>query len=346
MKKLNLYFIALLGILALASCDKGELGPVVSSSPSAPKMSSSAAGQSYKLDKSNAQDTLLTLNWSAPDYGFPSAPTYTVQMAEAGTNYANPIQLAKINKQSFSITVDDMNSLLIANGFPADLNKTFDIRVIASVASSDKYDETSDPISVSLTPYPPFPSIYVSGGYMSNSGYDVAPALVSTASDSNYSGYVYFDQGNSEFTFTELRSSTSGKSWGDNNADGTLEEGGAKIQVANAGYYRFTVDLTNMTYTMTQTDWGIIGDATAGGWSTDQNMTYDKNKKVWTITLDLTANSIKFRANDGWALNYGDDGPDGFLDLGGANIAVPSAGNYTVTMDLSGYYRTYTLSKN
>ncbi|HKK45109.1 MAG TPA: SusE domain-containing protein [Balneolaceae bacterium] len=346
MKKLSLYFIALLGILALVSCDKGTLGPVVSSSPTSPKMSSSAAGQNYKLDKSNAQDTLFTLDWSAPDYGFPSAPTYTVQMAEQGTDFANPIQLAKINKKSFSITVNDMNSLLISNGFPADLNKTFDFRVIASVASSQEYDETSDPISMSLTPYPPFPSIYVSGGYTSNSGYDIAPALVSTASDSTYSGFVYFDQDNSNFTFTELRSSTSGKSWGDNGADGTLEEGGANIQVANAGYYMFSVDLKNMSYTMTKTDWGIIGDATSTGWSSDQNMTYDKNKKVWSITLDLTANSIKFRANDAWAINYGDNGADGFLDLGGDNISVPSAGNYTVTMDLSGYYRTYTLSKN
>ena len=100
------------------------------------------------------------------------------------------------------------------------------------------------------------------------------------------------------------------------------------------------------TYTSLKTSWGLIGSATPNLWDSDQDMTYDGATKVWSITLNLTAGDIKFRANDGWDLNYGDTGPDGKLEEGGADIAIESAGNYTITLDLSGAIYTYTVKKN
>jgi hypothetical protein len=78
--------------------------------------------------------------------------------------------------------------------------------------------------------------------------------------------------------------------------------------------------------------WGIIGDATAGGWSSDQNMTWNATNKVFTSTINLVVGALKFRANDDWAINYG--GADlNALTSGGANIAIATAGNYTITFD-------------
>ena len=74
-------------------------------------------------------------------------------------------------------------------------------------------------------------------------------------------------------------------------------------------------------------------------------MAYQSDLGVWTATLDLTAEEIKFRANDGWDLNYGDEGADGTLEAGAANIAVPEAGTDLITLDLSGYPYTYSLEK-
>ena len=67
-----------------------------------------------------------------------------------------------------------------------------------------------------------------------------------------------------------------------------------------------------------------------------------------TITLNLTAGEMKFRANDAWDINFGDDGANGSLEYGGANIAIASAGNYTITLDLKGGggKYTYTVKKN
>ena len=78
-------------------------------------------------------------------------------------------------------------------------------------------------------------------------------------------------------------------------------------------------------------------------------MTYDPVTKTWTITLDLSAEEIKFRSNDSWDWAYGDNDADGTLESvgGAANITVPSAGNYTVILDLSTPREyTYTLTKN
>lgn len=90
-------------------------------------------------------------------------------------------------------------------------------------------------------------------------------------------------------------------------------------------------------------DW----DHTNYGWNSDQDLTFDTATKTWSITLDLVAGEIKFRANDDWAINFGDDGADASLEYNGANIAISESGNYTITLDLStpGYY-SYKVVKN
>jgi hypothetical protein len=78
-------------------------------------------------------------------------------------------------------------------------------------------------------------------------------------------------------------------------------------------------------------------------------MTYDKTKKLWSVTANLTAAEFKFRANNAWTYNLGKlkTAPNGVnLQYDGDNIAV-EAGNYTITLDLSvpRVYK-YTITKN
>lgn len=95
-----------------------------------------------------------------------------------------------------------------------------------------------------------------------------------------------------------------------------------------------------------KTDWGLIGDATPGGWDSDTNMTYDTATRTWKVTLDLKAGNVKFRANDAWDLNYGDNDFDGTMEEGGKDIPVNAAGNYTVTLNLEVAGYAYELKKN
>lgn len=68
------------------------------------------------------------------------------------------------------------------------------------------------------------------------------------------------------------------------------DDGGAdNLNVTEAGYYRLNVDLSGSPYTYTaeKTEWGLIGDATEGGWDNSTPMTYDPDTRVWSVTTTL-----------------------------------------------------------
>lgn len=132
--------------------------------------------------------------------------------------------------------------------------------------------------------------------------------------------------------------------YGSDAADGNLSAGGANIPVDVESDYSITLDLSHPNaYTYSANRWGLIGDATPGGWSDDTNMTWDATNSVFTVTLDLVSSgSFKFRANDGWDINYGGD--INALTPGGDNISIDSEGNYTITFDPWGL--TATVTKN
>jgi hypothetical protein len=132
-----------------------------------------------------------------------------------------------------------------------------------------------------------------------------------------------------------------GYNYGSTAANSTLDAGGTNIALTLVGDYAFTLDLSHpQAYTYSANTWGIIGDATPGGWSTDQNMTWNSTSKVFTVTANMVVGAFKFRANDAWDLNYGGD--INALTSGGANISVATAGNYTITFDPWGLKATVT----
>ena len=185
-----------------------------------------------------------------------------------------------------------------------------------------------------------YPKLQVPGSYQGWTPGDNTTVLASVNSDDKYEGYLNFPDANTEFKFLK------GSAWGDpdwGGADGILVAGGSNIKAADAGYYKINVDLTALTYSVVKTTWGVIGSATAGGWDSDQNMSYNATTGEWTVVLDLKAGDVKFRANDGWDINYGDSGVDGILDAGGDNIAVPTAGTYSITLKLGTPDYTYSI---
>lgn len=185
-----------------------------------------------------------------------------------------------------------------------------------------------------------FANLYVPGGYQGwNPG--AAPTIASPTKDGNYSGYVYFNAA-SEFKLT------SQADWGGSNygvdGNGNLSTSGANLSVPSAGYYLINANTISGAYSLTPTTWGIVGAFSGWGGNPDTQLTYSNGK--WTGTLVLTAESeLKFRANSGWNINLGDDGADGVLEGGGANLKY-GAGTYNVVLNLSnaGYY-TYSFTK-
>ncbi len=80
------------------------------------------------------------------------------------------------------------------------------------------------------------------------------------------------------------------------------------MYASNGGYVEVTANFNTNTWTATRTTWGIIGDATPGGWNTDTQLTYDVTNQVWKTTAVMKAiGSFKFRANNAWVIDFGID---------------------------------------
>ena len=127
-----------------------------------------------------------------------------------------------------------------------------------------------------------------------------------------------------------------GTNYGDTGADGTLDAGGDNI-TATAGYYTITLDLNNNTYTIEAANlWGIVGSGYNdwGNAGPDFLLT-EVNPGIWVGEIVTLLNGeIKFRVNEDWGSNLGDDGTDGTLEADGANIPT-TAGNYRLKIDMN-----------
>ena len=128
-----------------------------------------------------------------------------------------------------------------------------------------------------------------------------------------------------------------------NNDEGIayLDDQGAH-SVSMAGMYEVTFKIDPEDngiayYTVEPITWGIIGDATEGGWDTDTDMTYDPEAGVWKVTAELQQGGIKFRRNDSWTINYGPrNNDDGilYLDDPGAH-GIAEAGTYEIILEFN-----------
>lgn len=116
-------------------------------------------------------------------------------------------------------------------------------------------------------------------------------------------------------------------------------QGGPNIPIAQAGRYAITFNKSTGAYAFTEqvtyTTIGVIGSATAGGWSEDTPLTRDgNNPDLWKGTVALTVGELKFRANNAWTFNWGGGTfPSDTAVANGDNIAVPEAGSYLVSFN-------------
>ena len=264
----------ILGILAVffavIACEKEEFEPVVG--VFTPPAMTDVSG-TYVFTEGMADDVFQIFSWSDADFGFQSATTYMVQIDFAGNEFAEAIDLISTTEKSASITVGELNQKLLAMGARTNVPSDFEIRVTAEV--SDLVQSLPSNVSnMNIHPYKVeiiYPSLYLPGNYQAASGYesdwspDKAQQVYSLDQDDKYEGYVNMVGDGIMFKFTD--GPNWDVNWGDDDADGTLDEGGSDIAIPDAGYYRMKADIVNLTYSVLKTDWGLIGDATPDGWN-------------------------------------------------------------------------------
>jgi len=323
-------------ILALfTSCKKDGVN-VVAQSGTPPTLLASATN--LTLTKALATNAAVNFTWSNSNYGYSAAATYTLQFDLKGHSFSSPKEIiSTANLNELDYTVLSFNTVALSMGLPVGVSSSIEVRVKSTISTSIA-PIYSNVVSMTVIPYSIVSYVYAPGSYQNTSaGLQWNPAtadsLVSTTSNGVYTGYIYFNSG-AQFKITPI------KSWATAYGDaggGKISTSGGNLVPPGVGLYLVTVDLNAnaISYTSADHTWSVIGDA-AQGWSTDVAMTFNINANAYQVTTPLLATGgFKFRADNAWALSYGDVTPvtGQVTSSNGANISAPAiAGNYLISL--------------
>ena len=287
------------------------------------------------LSEDNGSNEILTLTWSDPDYGFDAAALYSVQMDVQGGDFSNPQIISVGSSLEKTFTVEELNAKLLSLSMtPAEEG----VAIFRIKATLSEYQEIfSNTVNLNVTPYSSLLDLSTNLGVVGSAtpggwGNENIPDLkfYTTATTDVYVAYVTLRNGEIKFRNNNDWS----ENWGDDGNDGTLDSYGANIPVS-AGTYKIEVNFSSMTYTMEAYSWGLVGSATPNQWNgPDLMLHYNSFQDDWRAVVTLGEGEVKFRFNNDWGLNYGDDGADGSMEANGANISV-SSGHYLVSMNLN-----------
>lgn len=331
----------------------------------------------YILTNSTAENTAERFVWNEINLDVPTNINYDL-LGSTSEDMSDPVLLGSTAGTNLAVKVKQLMSLAQDAGLdndpateaPNSGTLYFQVAATAGTAGEMLHESDVQALSVVLPEDTAgeveLPKLYMVGNFQAAGGYgsDWTPedGVALTASDvgkTDFEGYVYIGSDSPEFKFLPTNTGWDGD-YGDAGAEngdytGTLLQEGevnAGTPDGTGGYYLVKANTDDLTYSLEEYSWGVIGNATPTGWDSDTKMTYDPETHLLTITMDLTAqeapdNGWKFRANDNWDLNLGDTGADGTLEVGGDNIGVSEAGNYTITLDLTDSRNpTYTVTKN
>ncbi len=294
----------------------------------------------YTIKSAVNYKTSLAGLYALGDFNEFSGSTYKFQLTSDYTWELGEIRLKPGNQFKFSEGSNFQGDNFGDSGTPGKAVK-FGPNFIRANSDADAYykitfNELSLLYSIVLVRYP-YPDQTFLVGDASSAGWNTGSSIkfVKTA-DGKFEIYAYLVSSGG-FKFLNNVQDWPG-SWG-KGADGVLVQDGtgsnSNITVPSNGFYKISTDYIAKTYTTTLMTWGVVGDATPGGWNTDTPMTYVGGSKpyTWAIDITLTSGAFKFRANNNWDFNYGDTGGDKVLEAGGDNIS-PGAGTYHIELTL------------
>lgn len=362
---LNKLMLVGFAAIAFSSCKKDEVKTVLNAG-SVPTLQASAT--TLVMQQVNANSDAVKFTFTNATFGFDAAVTYVLQIAKGGTNFASAstteIGLSNTSPLEKTFKVVDFNRelLKIINYGTA---TSVEARVKATVAAAAPASY-SNVVALTCTAYRDiikyaYPNaLNIAGNYQ---GWDPgsAPQIVkqSNGGYNGFEGYIIFNAGAPEFKMVKGDNWGAGD-YGTTNSDITNPNtGGGNLTSTNSnniklpsggigltGYYRVRASEATMTWGYTKINtWGIIG--AFNGWSANVPMTFNTSTGVWSITRDMPAGEFKFRANDDWGINFGDNNADFKPEYDGSNLNISAAGNYTISLDLSvGGNYAYTIKKN
>lgn len=319
-------------LFVLGACEEKDL--VVLNPDASTTLSLSQS--SVVLLEEDAANVATVASWTEPDFGFEAAESYTLMIDVHGGDFTGAKTFAAGSAFSKSLTVEELNAKLLSLGLTANQESQVDVKVKVKLSNYSEF--YSNVLVMTVTPYSTLLDLSTNwgvvgsatpGGWSSTSTTDIKDIpFWTTNTDGVLVAYCTLRDGEIKFR-TDNAWTTN---YGDSGADGTLDSGGDNI-VVTAGTYKITMNLNSLTYTIEAYTWGIVGDGTLNGWGApDAKLYYNSYNNDWRAVVTLLDGAIKFRFNEDWGVNYGDNGADGTLESSGDNISV-TAGHYLVIFD-------------
>lgn len=127
---------------------------------------------------------------------------------------------------------------------------------------------------------------------------------------------------------------------------GTIEETATKFTVPSDALYHIAYDQTLNTVVIGLVNWGLIGNATPGGWSASTpipSSAFDLETMTFSGNFPMVPGEFKFRYSNGWkaffdrpdntiAVNTNFGGAIDALVAGGGNIVLGQSGMYDISI--------------
>ena len=313
----------------------------------APVFESIADGDVFVLTLDSNDAEAVNITWNDPilESSLSVDIDYVLEAAAPNTDFAMPIEGGTVkNMNAISLTHAQLNAVAFQTGIPVDTAGNLEMRIkstITDAASGSILERISTTVTINVTTYLTVLDLSTTWGVVGSAANDwgATPDLpfFKTDTDGVLNAYVNLIDG--EFKFRE-DNDWANNYGSDSSTGGAITSGGGNIAVS-AGSYKIVLDLNNLTYTIENFSIGIVGGAYNNwGATPDFMLEYDQYSDVFRGLVTLIDGEMKFRMNNDWGTNYGDDGADGTLELNGSNIVV-TAGIYFATVNMKDL--TYTL---
>ena len=308
-----------------------------------------------EITAANMANGEVAFAWTPADYGVQTQVNYSLEVAAAAAPDSKVTITSGITDTTTVtthvtavVTYEKLNAILyndlkLSDGVAEDVV----FFVGAKVGEYAKIYSNGVTVSAKITAAEKeYPKLTVAGSYAYNSWTPGKGQFVFDfdGTDTKYSGVIDFGEDVSALQFKFV-----GAAWGQNefsvpSGEAQAAEAAELPLVAGGGdnisaytthrFYSLTLDKATpkVSKNFSFNSLGVIGDATPTGWDADTDMAFNTEKQRFYVDLTLVDGTIKFRADDDWAVNWG--GADGALVSGGDNIAV-TAGDYRIYVNLN-----------
>src|SRR6478609_3250646 len=312
MKKIKIFFMLAIIALGFASCEDDAIKAVLKSDV-APNEFKAPPSDSYVLTSADKDKDMETFEWTATDFGYKAAVTYTVQIDVAGNNFANATDVASTSTLKANVNVGDFNDLLLALGLTPEEAGNIDIRVVSSVGSNVPPVYSSFQ-TISVTSYATsFPPIWGMGAALKGWGpwpdnavewqsndYKKYETVTYLAGCEIFRWFAQLDWGPVSYNYNYFTTVDPLFALNPNDGDNNLKVMGP------SGWYKINVDLSAKTVTAVAVDEPVLfmmGDA-LNGWgpwnSKEVKMTYVK-PGLFEATATFKNDIFRFFGQADWS---------------------------------------------